>query len=436
MHSRFEQELVAGGKLSLRISSQAMRVLNNDIACFSDYETPISLSKLIAVILNQFADEAECSIYRRCEASSLKVGSDAWMKMQQNLCNKAAALLSRARKSHPISLNAALCEFSVRDTVARESYVEYKWDPSERKKAHITSKTSSKSYLYEDFQDYVAALLEEYAELSYSRREQIFFRDICICLKDAEQHGKALHLYRKDGSFRFWPRPDGALLSDALLPYNYLVGYRTKENPDGSLVSPSPAVRQPVSFRLSEIRGLSEAGPTDLTWAEINHLEDAIANYGIAYLFGESAWTLVCFSPFGANDFHKRLINRPAGKRLSAIEKLLPDFPAGSEIWRLDDRKWKIKVYLRTFGETVYRFSLQDLTPAVWDILVKDAIQMRCVGKKKALRQPSAVEAAASANLEQTFMSELPDDTSDWYQSALDSAKSWSDWVKKSSHQK
>ena len=361
MHSRFQQKLIPGGKLPLRISSQTMRVLSNDITCFSDYETPISLSKLIAVILNQFADEAACSVYRRCEASSLKAGSDAWAKMQQNLCNKAAALLSRARKSHPISLNAALCEFSARDDVARESYIEYKWSSTERKKAHITPKTPLKSFLYEDFQDYVAALLEEYAELSYSRREQIFFRDICVCLKDAEQHGKVLHLYRKDGSFRFWPRPDGALLSDALLPYNYLVGYRTKEKPDGSLMWQS---RQPVSFRLSEIRSLSEAGSSDLTSIEAARLEDAIANYGVAYLFGENAWTLVCFSPLGANDFHKRLINRPAGKRLSAIEELLPDFPAGSEIWRLEDRKWKINIYLRTFGKTVYRFSLQELTPA------------------------------------------------------------------------
>lgn len=433
MHSRFQQKLIPGGKLPLRISSQTMRVLSNDITCFSDYETPISLSKLIAVILNQFADEAACSVYRRCEASSLKAGSDAWAKMQQNLCNKAAALLSRARKSHPISLNAALCEFSARDDVARESYIEYKWSSTERKKAHITPKTPLKSFLYEDFQDYVAALLEEYAELSYSRREQIFFRDICVCLKDAEQHGKVLHLYRKDGSFRFWPRPDGALLSDALLPYNYLVGYRTKEKPDGSLMWQS---RQPVSFRLSEIRSLSEAGSSDLTSIEAARLEDAIANYGVAYLFGENAWTLVCFSPLGANDFHKRLINRPAGKRLSAIEELLPDFPAGSEIWRLEDRKWKINIYLRTFGKTVYRFSLQELTPAVWDILVNDAIQMHCVGKKKALCQPSDVEAAASVNLEQTFMSELPDDTSDWYQSALDSTKSWPVWVKNALPQK
>ena len=433
MHSRFEQKLIPGGKLPLRISSQTMRVLSNDITCFSDYETPISLSKLIAVILNQFADEAACSVYRRCEASSLKAGSDAWAKMQQNLCNKAAALLSRARKSHPISLNAALCEFSARDDVARESYIEYKWSSTERKKAHITPKTPSKSFLYEDFQDYVAALLEEYAELSYSRREQIFFRDICVCLKDAEQHGKALHLYRKDGSFRFWPRPDGALLSDALLPYNYLVGYRTKEKPDGSLMWQS---RQPVSFRLSEIRGLSEAGSSDLTSIEAARLENAIANYGVAYLFGENAWTLVCFSPLGANDFHKRLINRPAGKRLSAIEELLPDFPAGSEIWRLEDRKWKINIYLRTFGKTVYRFSLQELTPAVWDILVKDAIQMHCVGKKKALCQQSDVEAVTSANLEQAFMSELPNDTSDWYQSALDSTKSWPVWVKNALPQK
>lgn len=436
MHSRFEQKLTPGGKLPLRISSQAMRVLNNDITCFSDYEAPISLSKLIAVILNQFADEAECSVYRRCEVSSLKVGSDAWTKMQQNFCHKAVSLLSHARKSHPISLNAALCEFSVRDTIARESYVEYNWALSERKKAHITPKTPPKSYLYEDFQDYVAALLEEYAELSYSRREQIFFRDICVCLKDAEQHGNALHLYRKDGAFRFWPRTDGALLSDALLPYNYLVGYRAKENPDGSLVCQAPMARQPVSFRLSEIHSISKAGPSDLTPAENARLEDAIANYGIAYLFGESAWTLVCFSPLGANDFHKRLINRPAGKRLSTIEELLSDFPVGSEIWRLDDRKWKIKIYLRTFGETVYRFSLQDLTPAIWDILVKDSIQMHCVGKKKALHQPSDVEAAVSANLKQTFMSELPDDTSDWYQSALDSAKSWPAWVKKALPQK
>lgn len=194
--------------------------------------------------------------------------------------------------------------------------------------------------------------------------------------------------------------------------------------------------RQPVSFRLSEIRSLSEAGSSDLTSIEAARLEDAIANYGVAYLFGENAWTLVCFSPLGANDFHKRLINRPAGKRLSAIEELLPDFPAGSEIWRLEDRKWKINIYLRTFGKTVYRFSLQELTPAVWDILVNDAIQMHCVGKKKALCQPSDVEAAASVNLEQTFMSELPDDTSDWYQSALDSTKSWPVWVKNALPQK
>lgn len=432
MDSRFALECSPGSKLSLCLSAQTLRVLYNDITCFSGGRNPLSPPRFIAAILKQFAEEADSSVYRRCELSDLKEGSAAWKKLQDALCEKAAALLCRPRRTKTFSLNNAICSFSTSALAANESTVPYDWTGRKARK-----RTASSCYLYGKFEEYAAALLEEYASLSYSHRERIFFHSTCKCLEHAVSDQRALHLVSFSHPtihYRFWPRPKGgALLSDPFLPYNYLVGYSMPET-DASAVPQGGIQRHPASFRLSEILQISEAGSTDLTRAEIDALEDAIERKGIAYLFSENEdlWALVCFSKEGAAEYRKRLTNRPTGERIPELEAVLPGLPDGAEVWCLRDRRWKTTVYLRSFGGSVYLFSAQELTPKFLDILAAALLNAHGRGKRKTAEPEKKAQIAAE--LMQTYMNGLKENIISWNQRALAGADIWTDWIALTDH--
>ena len=437
MSSYFKQHLSAGGKLSLRLSSQTIRVLNYDITCFLDPRERPSLSKLVATILTQFADTADSSVHRCCESRLLRENTPEWKKAQDVLCDKVRALLCRSRKTVKISLNKDICIFSERSMVEQESVVPYAWTAEQRSKAKVRARPG---YLYGTFQDYAAALLEEYASLSYGAREQIFYRSFCETLNKAKNAHIALHLTTfsmPDVVFRFWPRPDGALLSDPLLPYNYVVGYSLKESTDGSLTPHYKKERLPASFRLSSIEQLSEAGLSDLNSTECDTLEDAIEEKGVPYLFSKKiskkVWALVCFSKDGASDFRKRLINRPSGTRIPKIETLLTGFPTNAEVWLLKDLDWKMTAYLRSFGASIYLFSFEELTPDMLDTLIDEEVQKLKIGtnqSEKSTETKATQRASVATKLEQTFLYDLKDEILHWHQDALSGMEQWDAWVK------
>lgn len=438
MRSRFEKKSSAGAKLSLRLSSQTLRVLNNDVVCFSSPKVQLNLTQLVSTILVCFSSQANSSVHHCCEIISQDETSPEWKKTQDDLCKKAVALLTRSRRTQTITLNNDIIHFSQGSIAQYESTVLYPWTEEQRQKAKLPS---CPDYLYSTFQDYVAALLEEYADLNYREREKIYYKETYENLDSA--HAFHLTTFSSPGDrFLFWPRPgngserenkDEFLMSDPLLPYNYLVGYSVKENADGSLPSQYKKERAPASFRLSTINDTAVvAGCSDLSQPECDKLEDLIKEYGVAYLFGERFWALVCFSAGGAADFRKRLINRPAGTRMPKIEAFLPGLPAHAEVWMLQDTNWKITRYLRSYGDGVYLFSAQELTPEIYEVLIDAELQKQKRGKKKS-GDPAEIKATQrkkiDTQLRKTFLANLKEDTLNWYRSALSRMDHWDAWT-------
>jgi len=397
MTPSFAVELAAGTKISLRLSGQTWNVLDNDAACFAGAQKPLSLSALIARLLPVLAPEAEASVAWTCTCSGLARNSTAWNHRYEELCRNVQARLDAPRRSRAISLNAGMCSFSQSSAAADAAGILL---------------PGSKKALYPVYAEYIAALLEEYAAKSYSAREQLFFRPICEVIRKAAAEGNSLALTHQDGQrYRFWPRPAGALLTDTLLPYTYLVGFRVMEQADGK-------PRKYASLRLSEIREACPAAPSDLTKRELKELENAIEERGIPYLSGDHAgWALVCFAKNDLDDFRKRLINRPVGHRCTAAEALLPGLPPDAEVWMLEGTEWKLWIYLRTFGD-IYIFAGKDLTPELWAALAGETAAGR-----SAASQQEAVKAIRS-----TFLKKLQRKTVKWHQNAHSGLQDFAQW--------
>lgn len=402
MTPSFAVELTAGAKISLRLTGQTWNVLDNDAACFAGAQKPLSLSALVARLLPVFAPEAEASVTRACICSGLVKNSAAWNRRHEELCRNVQARLDAPRRSRAISLNTGLCSFSQSSAAAEAAGILL---------------PGSKKALYPVYAEYIAALLEEYAAKSYSAREQLFFKTICDVVRKAAAEGNSLALTHQDGQrYRFWPRPAGALMTDTLLPYTYLVGFRVMEQADGTIANGK--FREYASLRLSEIREACPAAPSDLTSRECKGLEDAIVERGIPYLSGDRAgWALVCFAKNDLDDFRKRLINRPTGHRCTAVEALLPWLPPDAEVWMLEGTEWKLWIYLRTFGD-IYIFAGKDLTPELWAALARETAAGR-----SAASQQAAVKAIRS-----TFLKKLQRKTVKWHQNAYSGLQGLAQW--------
>ena len=114
------------------------------------------------------------------------------------------------------------------------------------------------------------------------------------------------------------------------------------------------------------------------------------------------------------------------------IEAFLPGLPAHAEVWMLQDTNWKITRYLRSYGDGVYLFSAQELTPEIYEVLIDAELQKQKRGKKKS-GDPAEIKATQrkkiDTQLRKTFLANLKEDTLNWYRSALSRMDHWDAWT-------
>ena len=380
-----------GDSLYLRLSPYTWRILDNDRQCFYELGESISYSTFVGRVLTHFYNyktdlyTVESSVYHACKyrLPNSTPEDTNWIALEKELIKKVKARTQFLHKKRPnntansddplndlpdIHYTAVMFEFIGEPVWSKYNKVRDPRDPAkwefmknELSVVDKTSKSQSK-YLYNDFRDYLCALLEEYAGLPYSLRERIFFRDICERIESNQKKYKGaceIHFTTQDGhSYKLKPYST-PILPDTLLPYNYLVGFSSPvDSPESAL-----AVN---SFRLSMIRSIDDIVKLDLkqttaTEAESNaQIDRALRLYGVAYLSAiyhpDSAWVTaeVEFSPQGVSDLRRRLVNRPQCERkpdcTPGSASTSSSAPNKTEVWLLTGYEWKLELYLMPFG--------------------------------------------------------------------------------------
>lgn len=393
-------------KLHLRLSSYTRRVLDNDRSCFYSSEQNVSDSRLISDILERFYHytsdfyTVESSISFACDTACGKLPPKvphkaARNEMQNRLIRKARLRMQRFPPK-PANQNTPgddpRCQpLYINPSVSMLQFFGAAKKPDPTKEAFAIRESQitdgENVPVYTSFRDYLCTLLEEYAELPYSLRERIFFRELC----EKIEHGVKIHdgqclinVFWKDlfspsgngdegrsGPYQVFPYSvSGAasysspILSDALLPYNYLVGFIYQGDDSFSLLTPA-------SFRLSQISDVQiiphKTAPKDLQRYKTT-LERATRWGGVAYLsaataaLGSRIKAQIRLTPQGVQTFRQTLIDRPLCRLIDPHPENAPD---GSETWELTGPQWQLERYLFPFGTEVCVLKPQELVDAL-----------------------------------------------------------------------
>lgn len=402
--------LDSDSKLPLRLSAYAWRVLDNDRSCFYPLEKRVSNNRLVTDILNNFYNytsdsyTVESSIDFACKNYCGKLEQSARRaaraEMEERLIRKARQRMSRVPRKRPnntsqadipldkipyMNATSGILKFISTDETERDAG-KYNFITDESK-VMLPQKTDTS--VYKDFPTYLCTLLEEYAELPYTLRERVFFRQTCEAIEAGvnQYRGQCLiNLQMQDGhQYQILPysfsscgskeEPNTAypspILSDALLPYNYLVGF-IREGTDAF------SMLFPASFRLSAIKPDSIIVLPNKTSARQLRRYEAMLNkatrsVGIPYLSHASIeystllyspiTVVALFTPQGALALHQNLVDRPHCELVDAHPKKYAD---GCETWKFSGPKWQLERYLFAFGTDVHILKApEDFTDAL-----------------------------------------------------------------------
>lgn len=404
--------LDSDSKLPLRLSAYAWRVLDNDRSCFYPMEKRVSNNRLVTDILNNFYNytsdsyTVESSIDFACKNYCGKLEQSARRaaraEMEERLIRKARQRMSRVPKKRPNSTSQADIPLDkIPYMNATSSILKFiSVDKTERDVGKYTFVTDESKVMlprkndtpvYKDFPTYLCILLEEYAELPYTLRERVFFRQTCEAIEAGinQYHGQCLiNLQMQDGHqyqiipYSFSPYglktdPDttypSPILSDALLPYNYLVGFICEGTDAFSVLFPA-------SFRLSAIKPDSITVLPNKTSAKQLRRYEAVLNkatqlVGVPYLSpayiesnvfnfilmtSASPITVVAlFTLQGVLTLHQSPIDRPHCELVDAHAD-------GCETWKFSGPKWQLERYLFAFGTDVHILKApEDFTDAL-----------------------------------------------------------------------
>lgn len=179
---------------------------------------------------------------------------------------------------------------------------------------------------------YLKALLEEYARLSPSERERVYYsRMIEDTLQPAIDAGYLVDI--RVGNKEFWIKPH-SVMADPFNSHLYLVGLARRVD--------KPTERETIaSFRitrLSETKIRRQAG-SRITAEEKRQIEKRLQQVGVQYLIGVQDNIAVRLSPLGRQEFLQRSYMRPTPK---AVE---------GDVYHFTCSPMQIRNYFLSFGK-------------------------------------------------------------------------------------
>lgn len=169
---------------------------------------------------------------------------------------------------------------------------------------HILYEERAESTTYSAPSKYLKALLEEYARLSPSERERVYYSGVIEdVLQPAIDAGHFIEMAANNR--RFWVRPH-SVMADPFNSHLYLVGMARS-------VGKSADKEAIASFRISRIAEakLRRQPGGRLTAEDKRRIEKRLQQVGVQYLVGEQNNILVRLTPAGRQSFLQRSYMRP-----------------------------------------------------------------------------------------------------------------------------
>lgn len=209
----------------------------------------------------------------------------------------------------------------------------------------------SRYYDKEDYRQpglYVKAILEDYARLPLTRREEIYFKDTINQLDSITKANKCIRILYTDRNgvhFTLDLRPIELTVSP-LNGYHYFIA-----------ILKDPPSNKPVlySLRLSRINHIKELSEkAHITSAERKFIADRKATNGVQYIQSENLIIKIELTAKGQYKYRSIFHNRP-------MYSTEPEFEDGKAIYTFDCSEEQIKNYFFSFGKDVKILSPETL---------------------------------------------------------------------------
>lgn len=297
-------------KQRVNLSSLARSVIEIDQSVFDETG---SLSGFLNRIITAFRDKAEASIDLAANERQQQLLADGYdSNIAQRLTTQYRQQLMLKKEAYP---QGDSLMFRLNNQNFRILYEE---------RAESTAYSAPSKYL--------KALLEEYARLSPSERERVYYND-CIetILQPALDAGYLLEL--RSGGKQFSVKPH-SIMADPFNSHLYLVGLARRLD--------KPTEQENIaSFRVSRLEQVKQRRQPGghLNADQRRQIEKQLQLVGVQYLVGNRDHILVRLTPAGRQAFLQRSYMRP-----------VPESVEG-DVYHFHCSPMQIRNYFLTFGK-------------------------------------------------------------------------------------
>ena len=315
-------------KLRIPLSAYAAQIIDNDCLSFSMKRTTL----INLIILNHYQD-AECSISLRLRdyrAELIKHLGE--YKAKQNEVILKSILDSRAKL--------------LKEKYARRFPADVNWQITlnKRVKTFLTEDTyaSEETFYGQKPGHYVRALLEDYAQLPYHRREEIVFKRLIDIINNGIKDHLVLNLTNTKGS-HLSIKPY-KIETDPMSMYHYLVGYNIaaiepQDSQDTSYYNP-PVISIRIS-RLVDVE-IQYYQPGAISIFEEQQIKKELEHKTVQFVSGKSSVIKVWLSERGIRDYESQLHLRPS---------FIGTDPSDNHIYIFECTEAQILYYFWRFGK-------------------------------------------------------------------------------------
>ena len=315
-------------KLRIPLSSYAAQTIENDCLNFAQKKTTL----INSIILNHY-QAAECSISLRLreyrEELTEQLGT---YKAKQNEAIIKSILDGRAK--------------ILTEKYARRFPADVNWQITlnKRAKAFLTTDTYVREELYYGNKPghYVRALLEDYAQLPYHRREEIVFKQLIDIINTGIRDHLVLNLTTARGS-HLSVKPY-KIATDPMSMYHYLVGYNIEaidsRNDTGNTFYYPPVISIRISRLVDAEIQYYQSGA--ITLQEEQQIKKEIEEKTVQFVSGKSSLISVWLSDRGISNYESQLHLRPA---------MIGKDPSDDHICMFECTEAQILYYFLRFGK-------------------------------------------------------------------------------------
>ena len=327
-------------RISLSLSPEAYSIITSDMDYFQNTK---NLDGFINTIIKNYRDSSDASISLARERERDKYSNRIKDSSKTSVISKEDSecierLVIGYTNELTIRMNSFNSGILLKPRINNENYDEL---------CMGTSNFQEEAY-YPREGRYIKALLEDYAQLPFFEREDIFFKETIDNINEAIEHGniiKLKYINRKQQEIQINVRPY-KISSGPLLRYHYLIALSC-DSDDNTI----------FTLRVSRITDSKKLSRTShITQKEQAFIEDTIRNKGIQYIVSKDSEIKVRLSDQGYKLYKSILYLRPK----------YTEFDENRNIFTFFCAEEQIKNYFFQFGKEAEIISPESLRHEFW----------------------------------------------------------------------